>query len=729
MSGPSASRQRDVARGRRSGDDEMPNDGPEAFQPALPTTTAQVPNVRDFDLLVGPQDRVRNWQIAHEGWPGFMQAPPMTQNFMESIDQRLQHGTSRGMPVFPPDHSYYAPSSVSSESRVETPNPYALHGYTPNPLSANSTLVQRTNNPYSLNPNPVSVASTLRSSLPNHPGLQNVVGTSVGSTGVFQPSPLQALFAPQARQMQPLSSMYPTFEAGYSSVSRASSHIAPSSQMSTSPPPSSDSARAWVPSSEGSIMAHVRDLHRWFRVTNVPIFTPIGRFLFYLQKCNTTDGPFLNAVTTTGTFYVGFSDSRDGRKLMEHLESEEPSWKITEINRETFRANTALVTNPPKGFEDCVSVRVYAGPGSRLTTDNVASAVEGVLRFVGPVHKIEEKNIDDAPGTRLKVHEVKVKFYDARHAMNAAKSVSGFQNEDMLLEVMPWHEKAGHWTWSKTAPAKRRGGKPASPEAAARPEGGEKTADIDEAEILSGRETRTTLMVKGMPPTMPWTELKQLLDAVVFGRYNHLYLRKNFETSEKLLAIAQYSVGYSFVNFEDSKALLEFVQNYQGKKWPGWEDRSDAPASFSFAREQGFEKLIEFHRNSPVMLSRPDERPKVFSMEGPKRGEELAFPAVNNFVALTKLIERGKSSLLFSPRSGGVSTQRRKKNNRRGPEDGRTPSKTKGVQVKVEPEEETEGKTPRANPQPVTDDSHLFTPHGARTYSAVLEGRFPPEGN
>lgn len=51
----------------------------------------------------------------------------------------------------------------------------------------------------------------------------------------------------------------------------------------------------------------------------------------------------------------------------------------------------------------------------------------------------------------------------------------------------------------------------------------------------------------------------------------------------------------------------------------------------------------------------------MFHTEGPLKGQERAFPPVNNFWALSKAVERGKRPHLFSSRPGVPASQRRRR--------------------------------------------------------------------
>lgn len=236
-----------------------------------------------------------------------------------------------------------------------------------------------------------------------------------------------------------------------------------------------------------------------------------------IQAARTVDGPFLNAVSTQGYFYVGFTDLYEAQATMDFARHSCPYWKIENVTRETFDTSTQLVTTPPRGFEDFVQVFIYAGPNAGLSPSSLAPTVKLALEMVGPVHHAEVVVFDETPGARLTVHEVRVRFADCRYAMNAAKCMNGFRYEvsftftlhiicfrfrkltifqHVVFEVLPWSPSAevrGHWAWSK--PARRP--VPSTPGGTEKKAGDasspEKDKVIKDDLIVRGLDPRTTV--------------------------------------------------------------------------------------------------------------------------------------------------------------------------------------------------------------------------------------------
>lgn len=148
-----------------------------------------------------------------------------------------------------------------------------------------------------------------------------------------------------------------------------------------------------------------------------------------MQGFATCDGPFLNAVSTLGQFYVGFGSSFEAQTAMDRIRTKYPAWNIEPITRDAFTMSTQFVAGPPRQFEDIVQVFVYTGPTANLVPNELPDRVKPAMDLVGPVYQIEERVFDDTPGARLRVHELRVRYYDARHAVNAAKCLNGLRDE------------------------------------------------------------------------------------------------------------------------------------------------------------------------------------------------------------------------------------------------------------------------------------------------------------
>lgn len=171
------------------------------------------------------------------------------------------------------------------------------------------------------------------------------------------------------------------------------------------------------------------DAHRWFRVSDLPIETPIHVLAYVFSEPESVEGPFLNAVSTLGYFYVGFTDLYDAQATMDAVRCQWPDWKIENVSRETFTRSTQIQCTPLRNFEDFVQVFVYAGFNARLTPSILAEKVKAQMSPVGTILRVEMVVFDGTLGARVAVHELRVRFSDCRHAANAVKCLNGYRDE------------------------------------------------------------------------------------------------------------------------------------------------------------------------------------------------------------------------------------------------------------------------------------------------------------
>ncbi|OCF35437.1 hypothetical protein I316_02989 [Kwoniella heveanensis BCC8398] len=117
--------------------------------------------------------------------------------------------------------------------------------------------------------------------------------------------------------------------------------------------------------------------------------------------------------------------------------------------------------------------------------------------------------------------------------------------------------------------------------------------------ILSGLDLRTTVMIKDVPNKLSRQELVDILQEVVPGEFDFVYLRFDFQNC--------CNVGYAFVNFCSVKALYQFVQAKVGKKWNLFS--SEKVLQVSYADIQGKAALINKFSSSGAMKGMPEPFP------------------------------------------------------------------------------------------------------------------------
>ncbi|KNE59933.1 hypothetical protein AMAG_05382 [Allomyces macrogynus ATCC 38327] len=144
--------------------------------------------------------------------------------------------------------------------------------------------------------------------------------------------------------------------------------------------------------------------------------------------------------------------------------------------------------------------------------------------------------------------------------------------------------------------------------------------EFDVLRILSGKDTRTTIMIRNIPNKYSQQMLIDFINESHRGQYDFLYLRMDFKN--------KCNVGYAFCNMVNVAAVVSFAQRVVGKKWTRF--NSDKVCMLSYANIQGKQALIDKFRNSSVMDEHPSYRPKIFYTSGPLAGEEEVFPPPTN---------------------------------------------------------------------------------------------------
>jgi RNA recognition motif 2 len=157
--------------------------------------------------------------------------------------------------------------------------------------------------------------------------------------------------------------------------------------------------------------------------------------------------------------------------------------------------------------------------------------------------------------------------------------------------------------------------------------------NIVPGDIVGNKECRTTVMLRNIPNKLQSFEMKRILDAILHGRYDLLYVRTDFGNL--------CNVGYAFVNFVDTKDVLVFYNAIHGRSWNV--HNSDKVAALCYAQIQGTDRLVEKFRNSGVQAQWAPFRAKLFfasgdrSVDASKWGTEAQFPEVNNRVKVRYL--------------------------------------------------------------------------------------------
>lgn len=139
-------------------------------------------------------------------------------------------------------------------------------------------------------------------------------------------------------------------------------------------------------------------------------------------------------------------------------------------------------------------------------------------------------------------------------------------------------------------------------------------------------ETRTSVMLKGVPDSCTRPMMLQLLDAAgFFGRFNFVYLPMDFKRNKNL--------GYALINLVSPKEALRLGRYFEG--FSNWNELGGSACTVTWCSpQQGVQAHVERYRNSPVMHeSVPEEwRPLLLT-----HGVPVAFPPPTMKIKAPKL--------------------------------------------------------------------------------------------
>ncbi|XP_078446013.1 MEI2-like protein 5 isoform X2 [Wolffia australiana] len=134
--------------------------------------------------------------------------------------------------------------------------------------------------------------------------------------------------------------------------------------------------------------------------------------------------------------------------------------------------------------------------------------------------------------------------------------------------------------------------------------------------IISGEDTRTTLMIKNIPNKYTSKMLLAAIDESHKGTYDFFYLPIDFKN--------KCNVGYAFINMVSPSHIPSFYETFNGKKWEKF--NSEKVASLAYARIQGKSALITHFQNSSLMNEDKRCHPILFHSAGPEAGSQEPFP-------------------------------------------------------------------------------------------------------
>jgi len=141
--------------------------------------------------------------------------------------------------------------------------------------------------------------------------------------------------------------------------------------------------------------------------------------------------------------------------------------------------------------------------------------------------------------------------------------------------------------------------------------------------IRTGKDRRTTVMIKNVPNKYSKSSLLQLIDHRLAGKYDFFYLPIDFRN--------KCNLGYAFVNMKDPLSIVQLVEEFSGKRWCRF--KSDKVCEVVYARLQGKHSLMEHFRSSRLMNKHQKYRPLVLDDNG-NLCDDISFPSLHGEVSM-----------------------------------------------------------------------------------------------
>ena len=96
-------------------------------------------------------------------------------------------------------------------------------------------------------------------------------------------------------------------------------------------------------------------------------------------------------------------------------------------------------------------------------------------------------------------------------------------------------------------------------------------------DIITGKEKRTTLMLRNIPNKYTLNNLVEEINPSFWGKFDYINLPIDYDR--------KLNLGYAFINFVDPMHIILFYETYRLKKWTKY--RSDKKMDMTYADKQG----------------------------------------------------------------------------------------------------------------------------------------------
>lgn len=144
---------------------------------------------------------------------------------------------------------------------------------------------------------------------------------------------------------------------------------------------------------------------------------------------------------------------------------------------------------------------------------------------------------------------------------------------------------------------------------------------INEEEVMSGLESRTTIMVRNIPNGYAREALINELDPFIQNLYDFIYLPMDVSHFSNL--------GYAFINFKDPKSIIPFYYHFQGRIWDKF--KSGKICDIKYARIQGIGALEKHFEGSHIAAHYESFRPVFKAGNGSYQDDTDGNQSPNSF--------------------------------------------------------------------------------------------------
>lgn len=107
--------------------------------------------------------------------------------------------------------------------------------------------------------------------------------------------------------------------------------------------------------------------------------------------------------------------------------------------------------------------------------------------------------------------------------------------------------------------------------------------DLNIYDLMLGKETKTTVMMKNIPNKFNRKRLIDIIDGKFKGKFDLVYLPIDCKLKK--------NYGFAFINLTSSLAVIEFYSVFNGEKWLG--TNSEKICEVTYSKLQGREKMLK----------------------------------------------------------------------------------------------------------------------------------------